>query len=110
MDPVLLVLIVIGAGLLLYAAAALKIVSDNYPLRGAVRVADRMFGEKLAMALVRRLLTPGAPEGVPTATARLLIDDFRDYLQSASTETVWELLQSRSKPAQEFRQPERTGG
>jgi putative ABC transport system permease protein len=28
------------------ALSALKVVSDNYPLRGAVRVADRMFGEQ----------------------------------------------------------------
>jgi putative ABC transport system permease protein len=28
------------------ALAALKVVSDNYPLRGAVRVADEMFGEQ----------------------------------------------------------------
>jgi hypothetical protein len=62
---------------------------------------DTVFGEEFASVLIEALLTPGAPEGVPTHTARVLIDDLRQCLSSVSTETVWRLLQSRSGPAQE---------
>ena len=62
---------------------------------------DPSFGKLLAQRFVDALLVPGAPEGVPTATAQLLRDDLRPYLGDISADTVWKLLQSRSAPAQE---------
>ena len=63
---------------------------------------DPHFGRNIAARLVEALLVPGAPEGVPTATAALLRDDLRTYLDEISAEMVWKLLQSRSAPAQEI--------
>ncbi len=63
--------------------------------------ADSMFARQLAEMLVEAMLVPGAPEGVPSHTGRLLREDFRDHLTSVSPEMVFRLLQSRSGPAQE---------
>lgn len=60
------------------------------------------FGKAMADSLIRRLLTPGAPEGVPTHTSRVVREDLRDHLSHVTSETVQELLGSRSGPAQEL--------
>lgn len=64
--------------------------------------ADAGFGRDFAERLLNALLTPGAPEGVPSHTARILREDLRDHLTKVTPETVWKLLQSRSSPAQEI--------
>jgi hypothetical protein len=63
--------------------------------------ADPAFGRRIAERLVEALLVPGAPEGVPSHTARLLREDLRTYLGGVGPALVWKLLQSRSPPAQE---------
>ncbi len=73
-------------------------------IRGAViRLAagDAPFGRRMAAALIDGLLEPGAPEGVPGHTARVLCDDLKDCLDEIPAETVWRLVRSRSGPAQE---------
>jgi len=82
--------------------------SEHPDVREAVRPvvqrlvsADSLFAVQLALMFVEALLIPGAPEGVPTHTCRLLREDFRDHLASVSPEMVFKLLQSRSGPAQE---------
>ena len=62
---------------------------------------DAEFGRKMGEMLIEEILTPGAPEGVPSHTARILREDLREHLASITAETVWRLLQSRSSPAQE---------
>lgn len=62
---------------------------------------DAAFGERIGQQLIEALLTPGAPEGVPSHTARVLREDLLTYLSNVSADTVWRLLQSRSAPAQE---------
>lgn len=62
---------------------------------------DSLFGERLAALLIEALLIPGAPDGVPTHTARVLREDLRSCLRNIPSDTVWKLLQSRSGPAQE---------
>jgi hypothetical protein len=62
---------------------------------------DLAFGRRIAERFVEALLVPGAPEGVPSHTARLLREDLRAHLGSIPTATIWKLLQSRSSPAQE---------
>ena len=59
------------------------------------------FGEEMVSELIRRLLIPGAPEGVPSHTCRVLIDDLKNRAGHVPSAKVWELLQSRSSPAQE---------
>ena len=74
-------------------------------VRGTVRRlagADREFGRRFGGKLVDSLLVPGAPEGVPSHTARVLREDLRPYLDLVPAETVIRLLQSRSRPAQEI--------
>lgn len=63
--------------------------------------ADSAFAETIARRLIDAILIPGAPEGVPTHTAKILIEDLRSQLGFVTSETVWQLLQSRSAPAQE---------
>jgi hypothetical protein len=82
--------------------------SEHAEVREAIRPVvqrlistDRPFGDRLAEMLVEALLIPGAPEGVPSHTARLLREDFREHLGAVSPQMVWKLLQSRSGPAQE---------
>ena len=62
---------------------------------------DSRFARNLVTCLIRRLLTPGAPDGVPTATSKLILEDFDRHLDHVPAETVWQLLQSRSSPAQQ---------
>ncbi len=82
--------------------------SEHPDVRDAIRpvvrrlaLADRALATRIAGMLVEALLVPGAPEGVPSHTCRLLREDFRDHLASISAETVFRLLDSRSGPAQE---------
>eukprot|EP00913_Durusdinium_trenchii_P013426 g12607.t1 len=63
---------------------------------------DQVFGRRIAAQLVDALLVPGAPEGVPSHTARVLRDDLGACLDEIPAETVWKLLNSRSSPAQEI--------
>jgi predicted DNA-binding WGR domain protein len=63
--------------------------------------ADPIFGQRIAERLVEALLTPGAPEGVPSYTAGLLREDFAAHLGAIPTATIWKLLQARSTVAQE---------
>lgn len=63
---------------------------------------DREFGCRVAEMLVEALLVPGAPEGVPSHTARILREDLHDCLGAIPADVVWKLLQSRSSPAQEI--------
>jgi hypothetical protein len=63
--------------------------------------ADPAFGQRIALRFVEALLVPGAPEGVPSHTARLLREDLGAHLGAIPTETVWRLLQARSTVAQE---------
>lgn len=62
---------------------------------------DREFSQQFSLTLVRKLLIPGAPEGVPTHISRLLREDFSDQLDHIVPETVFDLLHSKSSPAQE---------
>jgi len=62
---------------------------------------DPQFGRRIAEMLIEQLLVPGAPEGVPSHTSRVLREDLRDRLAGVPGETVWKLLRSRSSPAQE---------
>jgi hypothetical protein len=63
--------------------------------------ADPALGRHVAARLVELLLVPGAPEGVPSHTARVLRDDLRAHLGQVPPATVLRLLHSRSLPAQE---------
>lgn len=63
---------------------------------------DAEFGRRIAGVLVEALLVPGAPEGVPSHTTRVLREDLRDCLDGISPDVVRNLLQSRSAPAQEL--------
>jgi predicted DNA-binding WGR domain protein len=63
--------------------------------------ADRAFGRRIAERFVEALLVPGAPEGVPSHTARLLREDLRQHLDTIPPATIWKLLQARSPVAQE---------
>ncbi len=67
------------------------------------RLADRNseFGRAISDALIQRLLAPGAPDGVPTHTSQVIRKDLAEHLQHVSPETVHQLLNSRSGPAQE---------
>jgi hypothetical protein len=71
------------------------------PVVQRLAAADPAFGRRFAERLVEALLVPGAPEGIPSYTARLLREDLREYLGSVPAATIWKLLQSRSPPAQE---------
>ncbi|MDP7018989.1 MAG: hypothetical protein QGG36_24545, partial [Pirellulaceae bacterium] len=62
---------------------------------------DAAFGKRIAAALVDAILIPGAAEGVPSHTARVLREDLLDHLGEIGAETIWRLLRSRSQPAQE---------
>ena len=64
--------------------------------------ADVAFGRQVAGRLVELLLEPGAGEGIPGHTARVLREDLRDRLDRVPAETVLRLLESRSRPAQEI--------
>jgi hypothetical protein len=64
--------------------------------------ADREFGRRIAGRLAESLLVPGASEGVPSHTARVLREDLRAYLDRVDAEVVLRLLESRSRPAQEI--------
>ncbi|MCH5377724.1 MAG: hypothetical protein JJ992_27525, partial [Planctomycetes bacterium] len=82
--------------------------SEHPDVREAIRpvvrrlaLADRPFAARIAGRFVEALLVPGAAEGVPSHTCRLLREDFRDYLASIPAETVFRLLDSRSGPARE---------
>ncbi len=63
---------------------------------------DSPLARRISEKLIEAILTPGAPEGVPSHTARVLREDFGDKLDWVPQETVWRLLQSRSGPAQEI--------
>jgi len=63
---------------------------------------DTSFGRRIAEQLIEALLVPGAPEGVPSHTARVLREDLSEYLASVSAATVSKLLRSRSAPAQDI--------
>ena len=67
------------------------------------RLADQhdKFAKEMSSILIKRLLMPGAPEGVPSHTSRVLREDFAGKLDHVTPETVTELLASRSGPAQE---------
>jgi predicted DNA-binding WGR domain protein len=71
------------------------------PLIKRLADADPAFGRSIARRLAEALLVPGAPEGVPSHTARVLREDLRPYLGDIPAATIWKLLQSRSPPAQE---------
>lgn len=71
------------------------------PVVARLAQSEAEFGQKIAARLLDELLIPGAPEGVPTHTARVLREDLRAHLSGVSAEMVWRLLQSRSAPAQE---------
>lgn len=60
------------------------------------------FGQRVATMLVESLLVPGAPEGVPSFTARILREDFSNRLTNIPSSTVFTMLQSRSGPAQDI--------
>jgi hypothetical protein len=63
--------------------------------------ADAAFGQRIALRFAEALLVPGAPEGVPTHTARLLREDLAAHLGAIPAATIWKLLQARSSVAQE---------
>ena len=71
------------------------------PLVKRLIESDSTFAKKLAATLIDRLLTPGAPDGVPSHTSRIVREELAQYLDHISAETVWKLLQARSAPAQE---------
>ena len=51
--------------------------------------ADADFSRSMSTELIKRLLTPGAPEGVPTHTSRVVREDFGSQLAHVPPETVW---------------------
>jgi hypothetical protein len=63
--------------------------------------ADPAFGRRIAQRFAEALLVPGAPEGVPSHTARLLREDLSAHLGAIPKPTIWKLLQARSTVAQE---------
>jgi hypothetical protein len=63
--------------------------------------ADPAFGRRIALLFAEALLVPGAPEGVPSHTARVLREDLSAHLRGIPTPTIWKLLQARSSVAQE---------
>jgi hypothetical protein len=71
------------------------------PLVKRLADADPDFGRRFAERLVEALLVSGAPEGVPSHTARVLREDLRAYLDRVPPAVVWKLLQARSPVAQE---------
>lgn len=62
---------------------------------------DKKFARDFVAKLIERILTPGAARGVPTHLSVVLREDLGDSMDEVSQDTVWELLQSRSHPAQE---------
>lgn len=87
------------AGLLCHPLEDIRL--EARPLIKRLVDRDPMFARKMAEVLIQRLLTPGAPEGVPTYTSKVLREDFSRHMDHIASETVWKLLQSRSPPAQE---------
>lgn len=75
--------------------------NDIRPTVKRIANSDSNFAVTFADRLINALLTPGAPEGVPSHTSRVLIDDLRENLSHVDGATVWRLLQSRSQPAQD---------
>lgn len=59
------------------------------------------FGQQMAAALIDALLVPGAPDGVPSYTAKIIREDLLAHCAGISTALVFTLLQSRSGPAQD---------
>lgn len=78
-------------------------------IRSAIRptvvrlsTADPGFAAQLAQRLIDVLLIPGAADGVPTQTARVLREDLHNHLADVSAETMSKLLRSQSAPAQDI--------
>lgn len=59
------------------------------------------FAKRMASELIRRLLTPGAPDGVPSHTSHIIREDLSKNLDHITSDIVFRLLKSRSAPAQE---------
>lgn len=72
------------------------------PLLKRLASTDEACARELTAGLIDALLVPGAAEGVPTHTTRILVDDLRDHLSWVPQDLVYRLLRSRSKPAQEL--------
>jgi len=62
---------------------------------------DQKFSNELVAMLIDRIQTPGAPRGVPTHLSIVLREDYGNSMRGVSQNTVWNLLKSRSAPAQE---------
>ena len=62
---------------------------------------DQKFSNELIAMLIDRIQTPGAPRGVPTHLSIVLREDYGNSMRGVSQNTVWNLLKSRSAPAQE---------
>jgi hypothetical protein len=76
--------------------------ANIHPVVKRLADADAAFGQRIALRFAEALLVPGAPEGVPSHTARLLREDLRAHLGAIPTATIWKLLQARSSVAQEM--------
>ncbi|QDU82306.1 hypothetical protein Pla110_40610 [Polystyrenella longa] len=63
---------------------------------------DSLFGHQISVRLVEALLISGASEGVPTYTMQLLCSDLRGFLNDVPSRQVWQLLNSKSGPAQQL--------
>jgi hypothetical protein len=72
------------------------------PLVKSLAASDKEFGRRFAERLAEALLVPGAPEGVPSHTVRVLREDLGDCLDRIQPGTVWILLRARSGQAQEI--------
>jgi hypothetical protein len=70
------------------------------PLVKQLAAENRSFGIEMASELIRRLLIPGAPEGVPTHTSEVVREDLANCLRQVTDETTMQLLNARSLPAQ----------
>lgn len=72
------------------------------PILARLAQGDADFARRMATHLVALLLVPGAAEGVPSHTARVLREVLQPGLDGLDRETIWKLLWSRSSPAQEI--------
>lgn len=86
-------------GLTRHAEADLRELSR--PIIARLAQGDEDFTRRMVLRLTELLLIPGAAEGVPSHTAKVIQEDLRAGLSALDVSTIWRLLKSRSTPAQE---------
>ncbi len=71
------------------------------PIVARLAQGDEDFTRRMVLRLTELLLIPGAPDGVPSHTSKVIQEDLRPGLSALDLPTIWKLLKSRSTPAQE---------